>query len=178
MAMLEWFTESAFFPSCIGILMTIVFIGLAFSSGEMLMMKIGLGIAVLTALLITTEILIVTDREQVENSLYDMASAMRENDFEHVFSYMDTKDLVSQAKAHLRDATCHSCMITGINEITIGEDGESATADFTAYAKASNTAFPSATPVQTRVELRFKRRDEKWKITQFETSDPRAGLKL
>ena len=80
--MLEWFTENAFFPSCIGILLTITFIGLAMSSGEMLMMKIGLGIALLTALLVTTEILIVTDREQVENSLYDMASSMRQNDFD------------------------------------------------------------------------------------------------
>ena len=176
--MLEWFTESAFFPSCIGILMTIAFIGLAFSSGEMLMMKIGLGIAVLTALLITTEILIVTERERVENSLYDMASAMRENEFERVFEYLDTDDLVAQAKAHLRGATCHSCTITGINDVAIAEDGTSATADFIAYAKASNTAFPSPTPIQTRVRLNFEKRSDKWKVTDFETSDPRAGLNL
>jgi len=175
--MLEWFTESALFPSCIGILLTIAFIGLAMSSGEMLMMKIGLGIAVLTALLITTEILIVTDREQVENSLYDMADAMRENDFEHVFEYLDTDELVARAKANLRDATCHSCNITAINEVVVGDDG-TATADFAAFAKASNTAFPSPTPIQRRIKLFFKKRADQWKIIDFETSDPRAGLNL
>lgn len=175
--MLEWFTESAFFPSCIGILLTIAFIGLAFSSGEMLMLKIGLGIALLTALLITTEILIVTDREQVENSLYDMADAMRKNDFEHVFDYLDNDDLVRRAKANLRDATCHSCNITAINEVAVTEDG-TATVDFAAFAKASNKAFPSPTPIQRRIKLFFTKRGEKWKITDFQTSDPRAGLAL
>lgn len=172
--MLEWFTESAFFPSCIGILLTIVFIGLAFSSGEMIMMKIGLGIALLTALLITTEILIVTDREQVENSLYDMADAMRENDFDRVFRYLDSDELVDRAKANLRNAKCHSCNITAINEVVV-KDG-TATADFAAFAKASNQSFPTPMPIQQRIKLFFTKRGEKWKITDFNTSDPRAEL--
>ncbi|QEG22795.1 hypothetical protein [Mariniblastus fucicola] len=176
--MLEWFTESAFFPSCIGILLTIAFIGLAVSSGEMLMMKIGLGIAVLTALLITTEVMIVTDREQVENSLYDMASAMGKNDLDRVFSYLDSDELIQRAKHHLRDATCHSCNITAINEVTVDDDGQSATADFVAFASASNASFPSPTPVQRRVKLFFKKKSDKWKIVDFEAKDPRAGLSL
>ena len=134
--------------------------------------------ALLTAILITTEILIVTDREHVENSLYDMASAMSENDFERVFTYLDSEDLVARAKANLRNATCHSCNITGINEVVIGDDGTSATADFTAFAKASNSAFPTPTPIQRRIKLYFKKRSDQWKITDFETSDPRAGLNL
>jgi len=176
--MLEWFTENAFFPSCIGILLTIAFIGLAMSSGEMLMMRIGLGIALLTALLITTEILIVTDREQVENSLYDMADAMRENDFDHLFSYLDSDELVARAKANLQDATCHACNVTAINDVTIDEGGNKATADFVAFAKASNKVFPSPTPIQRKIKLFFQKRGENWKITDFETSDPRAGFSL
>ena len=176
--MLEWFTESAFFPSCIGILLTITFVGFAMASGEMLMMKIGLGIALLTALLITTEILIVTDREQVENSLYDMAGSMRENDFDGVYKYLDSPELVSRAKAHLRDATCHSCNITAINEVSVDDDGTSATADFAAYARASNTRHPSPIPVQQRIKLFFKKRGDDWKVSDFELSNPRGALKL
>ena len=172
--MLEWFTENSFFPSCLGIFLTIAFLGLAVSSGEKLMLKIGLVIALLTALLITTEVLIVTDREQVENSLYDMASAMRKNDFDHVFEYLESDELVRRAKSNLRDATCHSCNITAINEVTVNDD--TATADFAAYASASNKNFPSPTPVQRRIKLLFKKRDGNWKISDFETSDPRAAL--
>ena len=172
--MLEWFTENSFFPSCLGIFLTIAFLGLAVSSGEKLMLKIGLVIGLLTALLITTEVLIVTDREQVENSLYDMASAMRKNDFDHVFEYLESDELVRRAKSNLRDATCHSCNITAINEVTVNDD--TASADFAAYASASNKNFPSPTPVQRRIKLLFKKRDGNWKISDFETSDPRAAL--
>jgi ketosteroid isomerase-like protein len=176
--MLEWFTENAFFPSCMGILLAIAFIGLAFSSGEMIMMKIGLAIAALTALLITTEIIIVTDREQVENSLYDMASAMQKNDVDRVFQYLDSDELVQRAKGHLQDATCHACSITAIKEVTVQEDGKEATADFVAFAQASNKSFPSPTPIQRRIKLFFKKKADRWKIYDFETSDPRAGVSL
>ena len=176
--MLEWFTENAFFPSCIGVLLAIAFIGLAFSSGEMVMMKIGLAIAALTAILVATEIMIVTDREQVENSLYDMASAMQRNDFEHVFEYMGSQELVSRAKSHLRDAKCHACNITAINDIEMMSDGTNANADFVAFARASNAAHPSPIPFQQRIKLIFKKKADDWKIVDFETSDPRAGISL
>lgn len=176
--MLEWFTENAFFPSSIGILLTITFIGLAMSSGEMLMMKIGLGIALLTALLVTTEILIVTDREQVENSLYDMASSMRQNDFDGVFEYLDTPELIARAKKHLQGATCHACNITAINEVAVDDNGTSATADFAAFARASDTGHPSPVPMQQRIKLFFIKRDGDWKVSEFELSDPRSGFKL
>lgn len=176
--MLEWFTENAFFPSCVGVLLAIAFIGLAFSSGEMVMMKIGLAIAAATALLITTEIMIVTDRERVENSLYDMAAAMQKNEFERVYEYLDSDELIQRAKGHLKDTTCHACHITSINGVEVQADGKTATADFTAFAQASNKSFPSPTPIQRRIKLIFKKKADDWKISDFETSDPRAGFSL
>ncbi len=176
--MLEWFTENAFFPSCVGVLLALAFVGLAFSSGEMVMMKIGLGIAAVTALLITTEIMIVTDRERVENSLYDMAAAMHQNDFDRIYEYLASDELIQRAKSNLQDATCHACRITAINGVEVQADGKTATADFTAFAQASNKSFPSPTPMQRRIKLIFKKTADDWKISDFETSDPRAGLSL
>jgi ketosteroid isomerase-like protein len=175
--MLEWFTESAFFPSCIGVMLAIVFVGLAFSTGETIMLKAALVVALLITVLNVIEVSIVTDREQVENSLYDMASAMRQNDFEHVFEYLDREELVQRARAELRDATCHSCNITAIKEVTVGQAGESAVADFVAFARASNKGFPSPTPIQRRIKLSMEKRSGGWKIVDFETSDPRAGFR-
>jgi adenosyl cobinamide kinase/adenosyl cobinamide phosphate guanylyltransferase len=56
--------------------------------------------------------------------------------------------------------------------------GETAVADFVAFAQASNKSFPSPTPVQRRIKLHFQKRSDKWKIVDFETSDPRGGLNL
>ena len=176
--MLEWFTEDAFFPACIGILLTIAFLGLAFSSGEKVMFKAGLAIAALTALLITTEVLIVTDREEIENSIYEMAAAMQQNDFEKVFDYLDTEELKRRAKGELRDATCHACSITAINEVTVKQEDNTAVADFVGFAQASNRAFPSPTPIQRRIKLYFRKAGDDWKIIDFESSDPRAGFSL
>lgn len=174
--MLEWFTESAFFPSCIGVMLAIVFVGLAFSSGETVMLKWAVVIALLVAALNIIEVSIVTNREQVENSLYDMASAMRKNDFEHVYGYLDREDLVRRARSQLRDATCHSCNITAINEVLIEKDGTAASADFVAFARASDKSFPSPTPLQRRIKLFFEKRGDTWKVVDFNTSDPRAGF--
>lgn len=175
--MLEWFTESAFFPSCIGILMTIAFIGLAVSSGEMLMLRIALAIAALTALLIIIEVMIVTDKEQIENTLKDMAAAMQKNDIDHVLDYLATPELVSRAKGHLReDATCHSCVITAINQVTVNDTGQSATADFVAFARASDRRFPNPVPIQRRIKLHFEKQQNRWKVVDFEQADPRAGI--
>jgi len=176
--MLEWFTESAFFPSCIGIMLTIIFVGLAFSSGETIMLKVAVIIAVLVAILNVIEVYVVTNREQIENSLYDMASAMQKNDVERVLSYLDNEDLVQRARNEIRDAKCHSCTITAINEVAIANNGQSATADFVAFARASNRSFPSPTPVQRRIKLSFEKRGNDWKVSDFETTDPRAGFSL
>jgi len=174
--MLEWFTESAFFPSCIGIMLTIVFVGLAFSSGETIMLKVAVVIAVLVGLLNVIEVYVVTNREQVENSLYDMASSMQKNDFDHVYSYLDTEELIQRAQAELRDATCHQCTITAINEVAVADSGQSATVDFVAFARASNRRFPSPVPLQRRIQLSLEKRGDDWKVSDFETSDPRAGF--
>ena len=176
--MLEWFTEDAFFPACVGIMLAIVFVGLAFSSGEMSMMKLGLGVGVLTAMLVATEVFIVTDREEVENSLYEMATSLRENDFDGVYGFLATDQLVQRAKRQLSGATCHGCNITAINSVEVDSDGGSATADFVAFAKASNKQFSAPTPIQRRIKLHFQRIGQKWKVSDFETSDPRAGISL
>lgn len=175
--MLEWFTESAFFPSCIGVMLAIVFVGLAFSSGETIMLKFAVAIALLVAVLNVIEVSIVTSREQVENSLYDMASAMRDNDFERVFEYLDSEELVQRARSELRDATCHSCNITAINEVSVENDGRTGVAEFVAFARASNKQFPSPTPLQRRIKLSLRRQNSTWKIVDFKTSDPRAGFR-
>lgn len=175
--MLVWFTENPLFPCSIGILLTIALIGLAFSSGEMLMLKIGLAVAALTALLVIVEVLIVTDKEQIENSLHDMADAMHNNDIDHALSYLKTPELVARARAKMPgNPTCHLCRITGINEIEVAKDGQSATADFVAFAKASNDRVPNPTAVQAHVKLFFEKQSESWKVVDFEASNPRAGL--
>ena len=176
--MVEWFTESALFPACVGLLLTVVFVGLAFTSGEMVMVKIAVLIASLTAIMVVVEVMIVTDKEQIENTIHEMAAAMQENDIDRVMSYLATEDLVSRARSELRGATCHFCRVTAVNEVNVAEDGQSANIDFVAYAKASNKSFPQPTPVQARVKLFFEKQPEAWKVVDFEASNPRAGLKL
>ena len=176
--MLEWFTEDSFFPACMGVLMAMFFVGMAFSSGETSMLRAGIGVAALTALLVVVEILIVTDREQVENSLYEMATALRENEFERVYAFLADEQLVARARSEIDGATCHACNITAVNKVEVAPDGTSATADFVAFAKASNKRFPSPVPLQRKIKLFFKRIDSQWKVSEFETSDPRAGISL
>ena len=175
--MLEWFTDSAFFPCCIGIFLTVTFIGLALASGEMSMLKFAAISACITAILVVVEVSIVTDKEEIENTVHEMAAAMHESDFDRVMSYLDSEDLVSRARAELRGSTCHLCRITAINEVNVDENGEAGTIDFVAYAKASNRQFPTPTPVQSRIKLDFeKQNDGQWKVVDFEASSPRAGL--
>jgi ketosteroid isomerase-like protein len=177
--MLEWFTENSFFPACLGILLAVCFLGMWVASSEKLMLKLGLIFVLVTVLTVVTEILIVTDRESVENALYDMASGMRENDFDRVFAYLNDEDLVRRAKGELRDATCHGCNITAVNSIEVENGGEQAVADFVAFAKASNKQFNSPVPIQRRIKLDLKKDGNgRWRVMEFETSNPRDTLRL
>lgn len=177
--MLEWFTENSFFPATLGIFLAVGLIGMWFASGESSMLKLGCVVALLTVATIATEILIVTDREHVESALYDMADGMRQNDFDRVFAYLDNEELVRRARGRLRDATCHGCTITAVNEVSVSADGREAVADFVAFAKASNKDFPNPVPIQRRIQLDFRKSDSgDWKIVDFETQDPRERLGL
>lgn len=174
--MIEWFTDNCFFPASMGFLLSVVFIGMALPAGSKSLLKAGLGILALTAMLIVTEIAIVSDRESASNAVYDMAAAMRENDFDYIFSCLSDEELVSRAKAELRGATCHACRVTAMNVVEISDDGNSATVDFVAFAKASNRQFTRSTPIQRRIVLDMKRTGDKWLVQDFESHDPRAGL--
>jgi len=129
-------------------------------------------------MLATTEVLYGSDRESAANSVYKMAEAMRNNDFEYIFGCLANDDLVNRAKAELRGAQCHSCRVTAMNSIDISDDGQNATVDFVAFAKASNKTFREPVFIQRRVVLYMKMSGKKWIVEDFEQSDPRAGLKL
>ncbi len=176
--MIEWFTDNCTFPATTGFILAIVFIGLALSAGSKPLLKAGLLIAVLTAMLVTTEVLYVSDRESASNAVYKMAEAMQRNDFDYVYGCLGSERLVNRAKAELRDATCHSCFVTAMNGIEISDDRMNATVKFVAFAKASNTNFPNPVPIQRRVVLHMKKSGDKWVVEEFEQSDPREGLKL
>lgn len=149
-------------------------------TGKKLFMPIMAGVALLGLLLLGIEWLVVTDREQVEGTLYDVADAIEANDVDRVIAHLEVgaNETAGDARRYMGMLKVGQVKIKDNLEITIAPqtDGKLATASFNVTLIVSDTSqtFANQTFPQF-LKVYFRHRDGVWRIYDYERFDPREG---
>lgn len=135
-----------------------------------------------TVSLIVVSVVVLTDREKITGSLYDLASALRANDHEQALSFLhpNAAPAIQRAKQDLASVNFHEARISSIRSIIINESSSppTATSEFVGFIKATSDhytgGFPASAP--RLFKLYWMRQQDRWLIRDYEHSDVRRAL--
>jgi len=179
--MVEWFTYNSLVPMITGTILVIIFLGLAFASREKMMVYIALGVGTLTLFTVVCEKLIVTDREEVENTVAILADHVRNNNSAGILGYISDKmpQTAASAQRDMDRVDFESCIVTGFKSFSGPEPGDNkAKIDFVVIVRGSTQTMTSPQHGQFQVTLNMERESTgQWKILDYAVSNPRAGLR-
>lgn len=179
--MTEWFTESSLIPLVVGTFIALGFFGLAFSFRDRTMLLLGLIIAIITAGITITEKLIVTDQEAIKAIVMELAVAVNNNNVAGVIKHVSPAEAetIARIESEMPRVQVRSCRVTGWREFSSlpGTQPPTATIDF--IVLASGTMRDGGGTTQVRVILDFEKgTDGKWRVVDYEPSNPRDGVSL
>ena len=147
------------------------FFGLIFMARRNVPSLVGLGAAILfTSLLLITEQLIVTPREEVETALEEVLQAIRSNDHSSVINLLDPNGGAIRWDA---DVLMSEIEVenTGATAIEIEVDTDSSPNKATSHFRGSLRGIHRRTgvpvPYSDQVELRWLKRDERWLLYDY-----------
>ena len=133
-----------------------------------------IGVILLTGLLLLLEMLVVTDVEVVENTLYQGAALLEQNDIPAALAYVSptAKPIRQRAERLFSDVTFSEVRIGYDLHVTIDHQTQpaTATANFTCHAKLQHRS--QIMPYQhghRRVTVTLVREGDRWLVTDYET---------
>ena len=177
---MTWITENPMIPLITGGLLAAVFFMMWVSSREKLMLFLSLGIVAGMGLLLALEAVIVTDREELTELVYQLAFEVQENDMNQVLSYVDSNrdEIVRRVRNEMPRYDFDTCRMTGVTSFeSLGGNPERCELVFNVSVRVAIGNSPEKLPGQRRVRLLFERdQNGEWKIIDYEHWDPRKGL--
>ena len=135
-------------------------------------------VALLTGGLVFLERAIVTDREQVEAVLFDIADALEKNDVDTVVSHISSncQELQNEAGAVMGSVTISAVRIKNNLKIVVEEDRDPplAVAEFNVVIEGSDRAgFAGQLAYRRFFQVTFRlEEDGQWRIVGYEDLDP------
>jgi len=98
-----------------GAILTIIFIAFWVHSRENAMLKIAIGVAVITAAIVTCEQMVVTQREEVTDQIYALADSVQRNDFDATMGFFsdDHAETRQRADAEMPRYDFQNCRVSG-----------------------------------------------------------------
>ena len=171
--MLSWFTDDSTFPVLTGFGLFLCLSALALYGREKRIFYGALVVAGLSLLTLVTEVLIVTDKEKVTNTLYEIEKSVRENDFEKTFSFIENDKTIEFARSHVDKLVVDQCNIIGFNGIEINHDAipKTAEADFSVFADVQVQGSAYRGPLKMLLEM-TQQPDDSWKMVHYQVSIP------
>lgn len=139
-----------------------------------------IGVVVLTAALLLNERRVVTEREQVKQTLFDIAAALEANDVERVMDHVSTSSagVRQQGQAAMKRVIIREVKIKpNLTVQTAGDPPDKATAEF-------NVVVIGGDRQQTIENQRgawffivdFVKEGAGWKVVNYQQLDPRQGM--
>ncbi|MEM7783274.1 MAG: hypothetical protein AAF623_07965, partial [Planctomycetota bacterium] len=171
--MIEWFTDDPIVPMILGAILVIVFFGFWVMSRDGLMLKACIGIFLITLSIVICESWIVTDKEQIEDTVYKLASHVQNNDINSVLSYISetVPEKAKRARAEMERLEFLSCSIlqtAGFKK----ESKDKAEISFSATARARLKPYPDRHFTRQKVTLIFAREKDEWKMIHYRVVNP------
>lgn len=143
----------------------------------------AVAIGLLPALWIV-ERLVVTEREAVEATLYQIAADVESNNRAAILAHIHSgaPSLKARAEAEMPNYTFTQCTINKLHRIDVNADAEppSAVAEFNVFVsgsfKVGNETFVGELPRYIALELR-KDGDGVWRVENYAHADPLRGFR-
>lgn len=135
--------------------------------------KFALGVPIALAVfgsLLGVERLVKTDREQVRETLYEVADAVKRNDFEAAVGYIHPQrsGLKFEARRRLRGRQFNDARITNIRELVVDYQRDQPVAHVEFTARAGVGVGSGFRNVVSFVIVQMKQDGEQWKISNYE----------
>ncbi len=180
--MIYWLTENSTVPMVTGVILTLIFMGLAFSSREKVMVYIAIGIGGLTFCTVLCERLYVTEQEEVTSILSELADFVATNNTNGIVGYVAAEAEVTKQRviSDMGRATFESCRVIGTNYFAGSQPGKNeAEICFAVSVSGSSQEIGGTSFGQFKVTVNFiKDKKDKWKIVDYQVESPLAGVSL
>lgn len=180
--MVYWLTENSTIPMVTGAILTLIFMGLAFSSREKLMVYIAIGIGALTFCTVLCERLYVTEQEEITSVLYELAGYVETNNTQAILERVadGADETKRRVESDMGRGDFQSCRVIGTNYFVGTESGnDQAEICFAVSARGSSPEFGGSSFGQFKVNVFFERDSNgDWKIVNYKVESPLAGVTL
>lgn len=165
-----------------GAILTLIFIAFWVHSREKAMLKVAIGVAVITAAIVTCEQMVVTQREEVTDQIYALANSVQRNDFDATMEFfsVDHAETRRRAEAEMPRYDFQNCRVSAIFKFNLLK-ANPPTAEVLFNASVTVRVDNGAEPLwgQRRIKLTLEKNKEGvWKIIAYSHSDPRSGITL
>lgn len=178
-----WLTENSFPIVMIGIL----FVGASFGFGFILQQRklfwAGCVSLLITIALVTTEQLVVTDNEQIQSQIYQMARCVRRNDVEGLLEYTSAvpgkEGARRRVQSEMPNYHFQGCQVRALT-IEFDEFGGGATAYFTVWVNVDTNLIGDRVGTGAeKVILKFeKESDGVWRVVHLDHMPAMSGVRL
>jgi hypothetical protein len=168
-APITWFTEDPLPIFIAGGIMLLVLAVLFLKHGRVSILLGMAGVAVVMGLAALIDHLVVTDREQVANVIYDAAAAAERNDLDTCVACIspNAADVKAEARHWIGRVKFESVSISAM-EVTLDRNARpmTATAAFRAYATGQYTDRGSPYPFRypAHIEVKLQKDDNHWMV--------------
>ena len=140
----EWFTESPGHPVTIGILLTAFAAMLWFMLRKRSLLFLAALLAIATLSVIIVERAIVTDREQITETIFDLADYVAAGDRDSIISHVDPDkpDFIARIRREMKRIDISTCRLLDFNEKSVeGDPPNKAFFDFVVYANGTDLSL-------------------------------------
>lgn len=177
--MQEFFFESPMLLAFVGSVLSGGTAYLWLHSGHRTALLGAAGLGVLTIFLVLLNIQVQTDTERIREILDEVASALRKNDRERVYSYIHPNAVegVSRAKSELPRYKFHEARITRIKLIDVNTQSTppTARAEFNVFVKVE--VHDQTFKVPRFIKVYFMKLNERWLVRDYEHHEPTMGFR-
>ncbi|MFO1064598.1 MAG: hypothetical protein U0892_12105 [Pirellulales bacterium] len=178
--MTELLFESPVTVGVAGGFFTVVALVLWVQAGYRAALFTGVGMAVLTVIGLLLSTFVMTDREQIEQTLYAIADHVEHNRIDEAVNYVDpnTRAMVDRVRGEFRSYKFQEARITGIRNIEVNHKTKpvSAVAEFNVAVSLELAGQPYR-GVRRFVRLYFFQKNGKWLVNNYEHFEPTAGFR-
>lgn len=176
--MLELLFESPITIGIVGAIATVATLYAWFQNGNPILFRTGLGIFVLTLLLVALSLFVQTDSERVRQFVLQTADELESNQFQKVIAkiHPQASGELQDAKLRLPDIRFQTARVKSFHSIDINNHrtGKSATVSMNVYLDVAYGGMEGRAP--RWVQLSLEESDGKWYIVGYEQREPHYHL--
>jgi hypothetical protein len=148
-------------------------------SGARAALYTAVGLLAATVGLVLLSIQVVTDREQIEITLHEVAELVEQNDRDGVMRYVhpDAESRLTRFETELPRYRFEEARVTKVKKVTVDTqaDPKTAIAEFNVYVEVE--AQGQVFRVPRFVRTYFRQQGSQWRVLDFEHFDPSVGFR-